>query len=267
MKKELIINNDPSLSITETDNPSDEQLRDIQNLVSICRQRDGISLSCPLDSDDPVQHFLLYGKARLLSVLSVLPYDEETAECTAFTHPDLRRRGYFSLLFTRALEVCTYLEECDILFPASDSCPDTLATLHALEAELCGEELQMELFFSQAAMFDISPDFSLRSYNTNEELLQKWKLYQNTSSDTRQLGSCQTSFVSETCVCLHHVEILPQFRSRGYGNVLMQLLIREFAESGLERMILQVAGDNEPAIALYKKQGFRITETLSYYLY
>ena len=35
----------------------------------------------------------------------------------------------------------------------------------------------------------------------------------------------------------------------------------------LTAVSLQVSGENEPALALYKKTGFRITETLSFYLY
>mgnify|MGYP005804173691 FL=1 len=32
-------------------------------------------------------------------------------------------------------------------------------------------------------------------------------------------------------------------------------------------VLLQVSGDNAVALRLYEKTGFRITETLSYYLY
>ncbi|WP_243134402.1 GNAT family N-acetyltransferase [Enterocloster asparagiformis] len=36
---------------------------------------------------------------------------------------------------------------------------------------------------------------------------------------------------------------------------------------GISTLTLQVSGDNLPALRLYKKTGFHITETLSYYLY
>jgi len=36
---------------------------------------------------------------------------------------------------------------------------------------------------------------------------------------------------------------------------------------GIRRICLQVSGANEPALHLYRKTGFRITEALSYYLY
>ena len=36
---------------------------------------------------------------------------------------------------------------------------------------------------------------------------------------------------------------------------------------GLNSLTLQVSGKNLPALGLYEKTGFRIAETLSYYLY
>lgn len=89
---------------------------------------------------------------------------------------------------------------------------------------------------------------------------------EDTSDDTF-LGSCQTTPVSRSCVCLHHVEILPQYRRQGCGTALLEQLAAVLKHSGVRRVILQVSGDNEASLALYKKQGFRITETLSYYLY
>ena len=44
-------------------------------------------------------------------------------------------------------------------------------------------------------------------------------------------------------------------------------LLRLAPDMGLSAITLQVSGDNTPAVNLYKKTGFHITETLSYYLY
>ncbi|MGN0159705.1 MAG: GNAT family N-acetyltransferase [Brotaphodocola sp.] len=110
------------------------------------------------------------------------------------------------------------------------------------------------------------PDLQLTSCIDKEQGLQEWVLSKR-SSFLQTLGSCQTSVLSDTAVCLHHVEILPQFRGCGYGTILIQQLILALKEQGFSKIILQVSGDNSAALALYKKQGFRITETLSFYLY
>ena len=49
--------------------------------------------------------------------------------------------------------------------------------------------------------------------------------------------------------------------------LMLALLLPALASQGFQTALLQVAGDNMPAIALYKKTGFRITETLCCYLY
>jgi ribosomal protein S18 acetylase RimI-like enzyme len=48
---------------------------------------------------------------------------------------------------------------------------------------------------------------------------------------------------------------------------MLEKLFALLAAAGIKKVILQVSGDNAAALALYKKTGFRITETLSYYLY
>ena len=45
------------------------------------------------------------------------------------------------------------------------------------------------------------------------------------------------------------------------------ILVSSLEREGIRRICLQVSGSNEPALHLYRKTGFRITETLSYYLY
>ena len=94
-----------------------------------------------------------------------------------------------------------------------------------------------------------------------------WELCSTHTASPVLLGTCRTSCVSDSCVCLHHVEILPRFRGRGYGTSLLTRLLSSLRQAGICRVILQVSGDNKAALALYEKQGFRITETLSYYLY
>lgn len=254
-----------TLTIIQTDHPDHQQLTDLLQLAEHCRKYDHIALSAPVDPEDHAVHFLLYKCMNhskiLFASLSLICYDEETAECIAFTHPEHRRNGYFSRLLEQAEEL---LGNSCILFPVSGNCPDTLAVLEHLDAELDSQELQMELNLSDAAVVPTNDRFTLSCQNS-ESGLTEWLLLGE--HPMKLLGSCQTSRISETSVCLHHVEILPQFRGLSYGTVLMEKLIHKLKSAGISRIILQVAGDNQTALALYKKQGFRITETLSFYLY
>ena len=53
---------------------------------------------------------------------------------------------------------------------------------------------------------------------------------------------------------------------RGYGKAFFFQVLKSLQEN-TSTVTLQVSGNNTVALNLYKKTGFRITETLSYYLY
>ena len=55
---------------------------------------------------------------------------------------------------------------------------------------------------------------------------------------------------------IENVAVLPSFRGRGLGKVLMQSLEGIAKELGAEQSFLEVRVSNEPALALYKKFGY-----------
>lgn len=267
-------NNPNAFFIIHTDCLNDQQSEEIKSLTACGCKPDSHSFSYPC-SEEGCHHYLLYrsaadhsGSPSLVSVLAVIPFSEE-AECIAFTRPDCRVQGYFSALFKQALKD---FEDFDILFPVTETCPDTLAALNALGAEPDMTELQMELDLSTVLPSHPSlfSNTCLLSEADPTASFCQWTLCSgdtNATAPLLHLGSCQTSPVSSCCLCLHHVEILPKFRGQGYGTALLVHLISALKQQGILRLILQVSGDNQAALALYKKQGFRTTETLTYYLY
>ena len=117
-------------------------------LVELCCRHDQITRAYPF-TEDGVTHYLLYGKDQLLyAILAWIDLNDTSAECVAFTRPDLRCRGYFSALLDRALE--THGEQ-DLYFAASETCADTMAVLDALGAELTAQEHQMERQIGRAS--------------------------------------------------------------------------------------------------------------------
>jgi [ribosomal protein S18]-alanine N-acetyltransferase len=61
------------------------------------------------------------------------------------------------------------------------------------------------------------------------------------------------------------LDIHPRYRRQGLANLLMEELDRIARGRNLRRLALQVAINNEPAIALYLKWGFSIRTTLPNY--
>ena len=243
------------ISISSTNLLTQKQQQEIADLTAFCRQHDGNDLSWPADEEDLTHVFGYLPDGRLAACLTLIPYEETLAECCAFTHPEFRRNGFFSRLLEEAL---SQYPDADLLFAVSEDCVDALKTLEALGAEKDSEEHMMECDLGSVPGNSSSHPFSITRTNETEYALHH--------SGTL-CGTASAEPVSKTTVCLHHVEILPEFRNQGCGTAFLQLLLPELAGKGFQKAILQVAGDNAPAITLYKKTGFSVTKTLSYYFY
>ncbi len=64
---------------------------------------------------------------------------------------------------------------------------------------------------------------------------------------------------------VYTVDVKPEHRRRKIGTILLKKLEEEFRRMGCEKIILEVAVDNEPAISLYKSLGYRFTSMLKNY--
>lgn len=61
------------------------------------------------------------------------------------------------------------------------------------------------------------------------------------------------------------LDVHPELRRRGVGEKLIRHIEKIFLRAGIERMILQVAVENFPALCMYKKLGFKKSDYLTDY--
>ncbi len=296
----------PSLSITRPKTLTNAQASSVLSLAALCCQNDRISLSYPVFPEDNAIHYLLTDqKGQLLSALAGIPLDCSAIECIAFTHPKHRKRGYFSRLLSLALKEWEDLDILFPVSGACPDTMAVLSALDAkLEYEeykmeyifpengLCRDSF----FVSRGSLLSsfLSPPNDIFAENAcwtlflsdcppSLERLSKTKgasassLLDGTGGCSARpagsadkdciAGSCFTSPVSQNTLCIHHVEILAGLRGSGLGTLLIRQLIYCLQKTHIRRLLLHVSGSNAPAVALYKKTGFGITETLSYYMY
>lgn len=234
----------------------------INGLLDECARFESIAVFYPeAESNDTLRHYLLFTQEEeLISILAVSPSTEysQELECRAFTRPDMRRQGYFSLLLDTCIEE---FPETALLFPVNHHSNDALCTMLALDAEDVGTEYRMERAIAEEQADTASDQYS--HLILKKSGLDTWSL---STKDQVHLGLCKTA-ASGTGLCLHHVEIVPAYRSQGYASAMLTMLFPRLAAAGCTSVFLHVSGNNTAAVALYKKTGFLITETLSYYLY
>ncbi len=56
---------------------------------------------------------------------------------------------------------------------------------------------------------------------------------------------------------LIEIEVLKEKRRKGYGNRLIECMLKKATTENLENITLEVRIDNNPAISLYEKNGFK----------
>lgn len=280
------------MKIIRTDQLSKQQHQEVQELAAACRDAQP---SCPsFPFEDMSTCYLLYDP-QLVSVLAFIipqfPYSDEAAECIAFTHPAHRQKGYFSALFQ---ESEPEMKERDLLFLTDGKDNDALKTLETLGAEYDSSEYRMELSDSQVS--PLLPEFFPEEYGlapdgpgTSPRRLCWRKEESGASSQSfyfymlpknlplehaaEILGKseppdvvCHTE-LSDFGACFHGFMVDDMLRGCGLGKEALAVIIRELKKQDCPVLFLHVSGDNLPAVNLYKKAGFRITETLAYYFY
>lgn len=244
------------LSLTDL---SDLYQSKISDLLAACAAHEPISADYP--GTDTLRHYLLLADTEaLIGVLAAVPSpdDDQTLECLAYIRPDMRRRGCFTYL----LDACIQEHpDMDIIFSVSHNSRDALAAMQALDAECLSTEYLMERRIcpqdADAAPL-LNQGFSLTKTDGTT-----WSL---TSAEEASIGHCRISG-SGNSRCLYDVEICECCRGKGYAADMMLRLFSELYTQGIGSVFLHVTGSNRAAMALYKKTGFRITETMSYYLY
>ncbi len=292
------------MNLIQTTSLSHEQVRNIQALLNECQKDLPIHISFPFE--DGNCFLLLFGETHDLAAVMgmILPpegsSDEEPVECIAFTHPSLRRRGYFSSLLERA---CSISGEHDILFPVDPESSDTLATMKAIHADRVDQEYQMKWILDPNAERFISPHFEKRPLTFSciqsaegEEPSSYsggcWEDFHlaDAPDPSVQILSYQflenppDAFCSPAAECMARLQPVPDApgtyhacfygfrvhelcRGLGIGEVAFCLVLEDLIRRGCTQIVLHVSSDNYPALSIYTKTGFQITETLSYFMY
>ena len=74
--------------------------------------------------------------------------------------------------------------------------------------------------------------------------------------DEKVVGFAMCWFIMDECH-IGNIAILPEHRRKGIATLLLDELLKSTKEHGTNYLLLEVRKSNEPAIALYKKMGFK----------
>ena len=79
---------------------------------------------------------------------------------------------------------------------------------------------------------------------------------------TDYCGTVQGVSDKTGCGAIQNLGIAPGHRGRGLGTALLVQALHGFRRAGLERAMLEVTAENDGAIRLYRRYGFRFRKTI-----
>lgn len=265
------------MEIIRTADLSPKQKEGILTIVEECRKMHPFTISFPFE--DGAVYYLLCDPEPVCALALLLPDGvraDPAAECVAFTLPSRQRQGCFSALFEKA---SAEIEDIDLYFLTDGSDEGALKTLQALGAEPEFSEHRMELDLTDAELTDMELELtdmglpahsggglrlSVRVEDNGEDIAFLYFL--NEGAERIPVGRCHFAvFVGSAC--LYGFEIAEPLRGQGLGYETLILALSHMKRLHTGTVTLQVSGGNTAALRLYEKTGFRICETLSYYLY
>ena len=293
------------MNLIQTPSPSPRQTAQIQELLEECHTDQPIHISFPFE-DGNCFLLLLDETGTLAAIMGlILPpdgaSDEEPVECIAFTRPSMRRHGYFAALLEKACEISG---EHDILFPVDPESADTMAAIKAIHADCVDQEYQMKWVLDPTAGRFDSPMVKKRPLtfpctqapegNVNESVDPEscWDSFHSAEDPDPSVMILTYEFLeippdpmcSPAARCMARMQPVPDTpgtfhtcfygfrvhelcRGLGIGEAAFCLVLNDLIARGCTQIVLHVSSDNYPALSIYKKAGFRITETLSYFMY
>ena len=251
---------------------NEEETRLLFDLTEACNKNDGTRYSAPCDADI---FFLMRDEGRLAAALCAYHMGAESDgqavdEIYAFTLPEFRRRGYFSRLISLAEPV---LRE-SLSFPVYEDRPESRAVISHFGARKDRDEYFMELCLEDLYRASRSEKGSLPVEHDSDMKIKAEALSPTELFVSSKFCECSLMRYREGTTYLFGMLTYAKYQRRGYGfrfliEVLTGLKTGEISfpgEPSPKKVFLQTSSDNPAAVGLYKKCGFYVRETLSFYI-
>lgn len=292
---EQIIN--PSIKLKENLNFNDYE--ELNKLQKLCLDHDKTELKLELEYKlkraenksgglNRINEFMYYKDNELVGYIGICEFGGTAAEVNGMIHPDCRRRGIFTKLFSLAKDEWRKRECAQILLLCDHSSASgqefiksTGAVYHSSEYEMYlrddwkqdfaennvvlrkarnqdAKEIarQNSIYFDEALNEE---DITL----PEEEEKYGWLIFL-AEADGKTIGKVHLETGGKVGG-IYGLGVIPEYRKKGYGREILIQSIGKLAEIGIRDVKLQVAVKNNTALNIYKSCGFEETSTMDYY--
>lgn len=271
---------------------TEDEIAEIARLIALCNRHDNLDMPISLDAlrqrpGNEIDDFLYYEQGALVGYLFVDTWGKQEKEATGIVAPEFRRRGIFRQLFEAAraeclkrgveymILICEQRSQAGHGFVRSlrahhDFSEHRMALGDLIERRASDPQFQMrpatlddkEALISIIAT-DMGDEKDARQFIEQVYQMNQQPQYLATLAG-KPLGTLRLDY-RDGGAAIYGFVVRPEYRRRGYGRQMLEYIIRQLHNEGVQTITLEVETDNENAIGLYKSCGFHIVATYDYF--
>lgn len=244
-----------------------------------------------------INEFMYFDGEQLIGYVGICSGSTGTLEVNGMVHPDYRRQGVFTLLYTLVESEWKRRNSGTMLLLCDRNSVSGQAFMPRTGARYKTSEYEMYLDLDSFGKMDYpSRGISLRKATNSDahEVARQNRIYFGLDTpgedcaggdiniimpeDEEQRGL--TNFLAQkdqevigkvnlqlTAAYggIFGLGVLPEHRSQGYGREILVKAIAKLLEMGARKVMLQVEAQNSKALKLYESCGFVPASTMDYY--
>ncbi|MCJ8008146.1 GNAT family N-acetyltransferase [Lederbergia wuyishanensis] len=272
---------------------------DIKSLMKYCVEKDNVALkleldyklSKPLDKSEDlnkINEFMFYDEGTLIGYIGICQFGGETLEVNGMVHPEYRRLGIFSRLFSLVKDEWYKRKSQDMYLLSDNNSLPGLEFIKRTGAYYDNSEYDMflkgdlrrgsdlnelrlrkainkdakEIARQNAVYFDIDPK-KVGLILPEEEANRGVDIYIAEFNNTI-IGKVHLE-VHDGIGGIYGLGVLPEYRGNGYGKEILIKSVQLLRAKQVNEVMLQVSVKNKSALNLYKSCGFEVVSTMDYY--
>lgn len=269
----------------------------INELKDFCIKKDEVNLKLELEyklqvyrdyekSINDINEFFYYINDNLIGYLGIASFGGNIGEINGTVHPDWRREGIFTKLCDLAIAECKRRDFSKILLLCDDKSDSAVEFIKTTGAVYAFSECGMK-FNGFSLSQNMGNDIRLRKASNADikEIERQNAIYFGVSSSEAilpeegekngaitymvELGEKVIGKIKvdrdQNAAFISGFGIVPEFRSRGYGRQTLSKILSMLNEEEVYDVALDVAVENEKALNLYKRCGFKAQSIMNYY--
>lgn len=269
---------------------------DINDLKNKCMEYDKTYLKLEIDfkmdnagkKSENMKHineFMFYDKNMLIGYIGICCFDGVELEVNGMVHPEYRRKGIFTRLFSLVRDEFIKRDSKVMLLLSDNNSIGGIKFIKNITGDYDHSEYDMSLDMDAKQTFNDNMVFKKASYEDINNIVQNDFEFNDRFKDTSGNELDFKNLINTTYIMekdnaiigmvrlevignaggIYGLEVLSSYRGKGYGRELLNHSIKELKENNVESISLQVVTDNKNALNLYKSCGFKESYIMDYY--